>query len=79
MSKGNTTPRQVLLLGRLMMILSGLGVLGSTAIAYWLADGLSLGVQIFGHLALPVSAAVFKLGYVVRLAAHHALGNLEAG
>ena len=33
----------------------------------------SLGMQIAGHLALPVSAAFFKLGYVVRLAAHHAL------
>lgn len=79
MNKSDTAPHRLLLLGRLMMILSGLGALGSTAIAYCLADGLSLGIQIFGHLALPVSAAVFKLGYVVRLAAHHALGNFEAG
>lgn len=72
-------PRRVLTTGRAMMTLAGLGMLVSTAIAYPLADRFSLGVQIAGHLALPVSAAFFKLGYVVRLAAHHALGNLQAG
>jgi hypothetical protein len=54
-------------------------MLASTLVAYPLAERFSLGMQIAGHLALPVSAAFFKLGYVVRLAAHHALGNLQAG
>jgi len=62
-----------------MMALAALGMLVSTLVAYPLAERFSLGVQIASHLALPVSAAFFKLGYVVRLAAHHALGNLQAG
>lgn len=76
-----TTPnaRRVLTTGRAMMVLAALGMAASTAIAYPLAERFSLGIQIAGHLALPVSAAFFKLGYVVRLAAHHALGNRLAG
>ena len=72
-------PRRVLTTGRTMMALAALGMLVSTLVAYALAQRFSLGVQIASHLALPVSAAFFKLGYVVRLAAHHALGNLQAG
>lgn len=72
-------PRRVLTAGRAMMTLAGLGMIVSTAIAYPLAERFELATQIAGHLALPVSAAFFKLGYVVRLAAHHALGNLQAG
>ena len=72
-------PRQVLTTGQVMMALAILGMLVSTLIAYPLAERFSLGTQIAGHLALPVSAAFLKLGYVVRLASHHALGNLQAG
>jgi len=72
-------PRRVLTTGRAMMVLAAIGMLVSTLVAYPLAERFSLGMQIAGHLALPVSAAFFKLGYVVRLAAHHALGNLQAG
>ncbi|MCK6393147.1 hypothetical protein [Zoogloea sp.] len=72
-------PRRVLTTGRAMMVLAAIGMLISTLVAYPLAERFSLGMQIAGHLALPVSAAFFKLGYVVRLAAHHALGNLQAG
>ena len=72
-------PRQVLTTGQVMMALAILGMIVSTLIAYPLAERFSLGTQIDGHLALPVSAAFLKLGYVVRLAAHHALGNLQAG
>ena len=72
-------PRQVLTTGRVMMALAILGMIVSTLIAYPLAERFSLGTQIAGHLALSVSAAFLKLGYVVRLAAHHALGNLQAG
>ena len=70
---------RTLTIGRLMMVLSILGMAGSTAIAYPLAHRFSLPVQIVGHIALPISAAFLKLGYVVRLAAHHALGNFKAG
>ena len=72
-------PRQVLTTGQVMMALAIMGMIVSTLIAYPLAERFSLGVQIAGHLALPVSAAFLKLGYVVRLAAHHAMGNLQAG
>lgn len=72
-------PRRVLTTGRLMMGFAAAGMLVSTLVAYPLAERFGLGTQIAGHLALPVSAAFFKLGYVVRLAAHHALGNLQAG
>ncbi len=79
MSHAAPDPHRVLTTGRAMMALAALGMLASTLVAYPLAERFSLGVQIASHLALPVSAAFFKLGYVVRLAAHHALGNLQAG
>jgi hypothetical protein len=72
-------PGKVLFTGRSMMLIAGLGMLASTLVAYPFAERFSLGTQIAGHLALPISAAFFKLGYVIRLAAHHALGNLQAG
>jgi hypothetical protein len=65
-------PRSILTTGQVMMIVAGLGMIASILIAYPLADRFSLGVQIAGHLALPVAAAVFKLGYVVILAAQPA-------
>ena len=79
MHKPAPDPRRVLTTGRAMMVLAAIGMLVSTLVAYPMAERFSLGMQIAGHLALPVSAAFFKLGYVVRLAAHHALGNLQAG
>lgn len=72
-------PRRYLGIGRMAMGLSALGMAVSAAVAYPYADSFSLGTQVAAHLALPVSAAFFKLGYVVRLAAHHAMGNFQAG
>ncbi|WP_153160686.1 hypothetical protein [Zoogloea sp. 1C4] len=69
MPKPAPDPRRVLTTGRAMMVVAGLGMIASTAIAYPLADRFSMGIQIAGHLALPVSAAFFKLGYVAILAA----------
>lgn len=73
------TARQTLTLGRVTMVLSAVGMIGATLVAYPFAERFSLPMQVAGHLVLPVSAAFFKLGYVARLAAHHALGNLRAG
>jgi len=73
------TARETLTLGRLTMLLSALVMVGATLVAYPFAARFGLATQIAGHLALPVAAAFFKLGYVARLAAHHALGNLTAG
>ncbi len=72
-------PRRTLKLGRGMMLVSAAGMLATVLIAYPYAAHFSLGAQIAAHLLLPVAAAIFKLGYVVRLAAHHALGNYAAG
>lgn len=79
MAPARTDPRRILTAGRRTMLLAGLGMILSTLIAYPFAEHFSLAIQIAGHLTLPISAAFFKLGYVVRLAAHHALGNLQAG
>lgn len=72
-------PRHTLTLGRAMMIISALTVVITGLIAYPFAARFTLPAQIAAHLLLPISAGLFKLGYVVRLAAHHALGNTAAG
>ncbi len=72
-------PRRTLQLGRGMMAVAALGMLPTVLIAYPYASRFSLPAQVAAHLLLPVAAAVFKLGYVVRLAAHHKLGNYSAG
>lgn len=73
------TAFQTLTLGRLTMVLSALAMIAAVLVAYPFAERFGLGTQIAGHLVLPVAAALFKLGYVVRLAAHHTLGNFNAG
>ncbi|THF67019.1 hypothetical protein E6C76_01095 [Pseudothauera nasutitermitis] len=73
------TPQRILSLGRAMMAASFVAMLVTVMIAYPYASSFSLPAQIAAHLLLPVAAAFFKLGYVVRLAAHHALGNYSAG
>lgn len=72
-------PKRYLNYGRVAMLLSAIGMIGAILATYIYADHLSIGQQIAGHLALPIFAAIFKLSYVVRLAAHHAMGNLNAG
>ncbi|ATE59150.1 hypothetical protein CCZ27_03530 [Thauera sinica] len=62
-----------------MMAAAALGMLATVLVAYPYAPHFSLPAQVAAHLLLPVAAGVFKLGYVVRLAAHHALGNHVAG
>jgi hypothetical protein len=79
MENAQPAPRRYLGIGRTAMALSALGMAASAAVAYPFAENFSLGTQVAAHLALPVSAAFFKLGYVVRLAAHHAMDNYQAG
>lgn len=67
-------PRRYLLIGNGTLALSALALLASVLLAYPLADRLGLAGQIAAHLAIPVAAGFFKLGYVVRLAAQQALG-----
>ncbi|MCV2361905.1 hypothetical protein LNV23_00410 [Paucibacter sp. DJ1R-11] len=54
---------------------SALVVAAAVVLAYPLAHYLSLPAQIVAHLAIPVAAGVFKLGYVARLAAQDALAR----
>jgi len=79
MTDRHSKARQTLAISRITMVLAALAMIVSTLLAYPLADRFSFGVQICAHLLLPVSAALFKLGYVVRLASHHSLGNFAAG
>ncbi|WP_271008253.1 hypothetical protein [Paucibacter sp. B51] len=55
---------------------SALVVVAAVVLAYPLAHKLSLPAQIVAHLAIPVAAGVFKLGYVARLAAQEALARV---
>ncbi|MFA7290961.1 MAG: hypothetical protein WC023_01815 [Rhodocyclaceae bacterium] len=71
-------PDQFLLIGRAMMVLSAIGMAMAIYVAYGV-ETLTITQQIAGHLAIPVFAALFKVSYVVRLAAHHSMGNLAAG
>lgn len=43
--------------------------IAAALVAYPYASHFPLAVQILGHLLIPVGAAAFKLGYVIRLAA----------
>ncbi|AYH43357.1 hypothetical protein [Azoarcus sp. DN11] len=79
MQPAPTFTRRSLTIGRLTMAFSALGMVAATLVAYPYAERFSMGIQIASHLALPISAAFFKIGYVVRLASHHALGNISAG
>ncbi|MBX3678564.1 hypothetical protein [Cognatazoarcus halotolerans] len=71
--------RKILAISRITMVVAALAMIVTTMLAYPLADRIGFGVQIAAHLLLPISAALFKIGYVVRLASHHTLGNFSAG
>lgn len=71
--------RKSLRLSRWTMLIALAALISSALVAYAFADRFSLPVQIAAHLLIPVAAGLFKLGYVVRLASHHALGNFTAG
>lgn len=60
-------------IGNRAMALSGLALVLSVLAAYPLAHHLGMVLQIVAHLAIAVAAGVFKLGYVIRLAAQHEL------
>ncbi|WP_207795944.1 hypothetical protein [Kinneretia aquatilis] len=68
--------RRVLAWSRQAMGYSALVVAAAVVLAYPLAHKLSLPAQIVAHLAIPVAAGVFKLGYVARLAAQEALARV---
>ncbi len=65
--------RRLLALSRKAMAASAAVTLLAALLAYPLAHKLNLPAQILAHLAIPVAAGVFKLGYVARLAAQQAM------
>lgn len=65
--------RRVLAWSSQAMAYSALVAAAAAALAYPLAHELSLPAQILAHLAIPVAAGVFKLGYVARLASQESL------
>lgn len=73
------SPNFMLYIGQLMLFVGCIAMTAAIFIAYVHAERFSLPIQVAAHLALPISAGIFKLGYIVRLAAHHALGNLTVG
>jgi hypothetical protein len=58
--------------GDLMMSVAAVVTVLAGLVAYPYASQFSLAAQIAAHLVIPVGAGVFKLGYVVRLAAQEA-------
>jgi hypothetical protein len=66
-------PRHVLSLGNRAMAVSGSAMLLGVGAAYPFAHHFGLLPQVLAHLAIPVAAGVFKLGYVMRLAGQHEL------
>jgi hypothetical protein len=64
--------------GALMMLGAGAVTALAALVAYPYAGQFSMPVQITGHLLIPLGAGVFKLGYVVRLAAQSAQARATA-
>ena len=48
---------------------------GALSIAYLQEEQVSLGMTVFMHITLVISAALFKLAYVVRLIAQDKMGQ----
>jgi hypothetical protein len=63
--------------GDLMMVVGATVAVIAALVAYPYAGDFSMGAQIVGHLLIPIGAAAFKLGYVVRLAAQEAQRRRE--
>lgn len=58
-------------IGNRAMALSGAAMLLGIGAAYPFAHHLGLALQVLAHLSIAIAAGVFKLGYVIRLAAQH--------
>ncbi len=67
--------RDYLSFGNRAMALSGTAMMLGIGAAYPFAHHLGLALQVIAHLSIAIAAGVFKLGYVVRLAAQHELAQ----
>lgn len=70
-------PQRHLRLSSTTLLASACALITCVLIAYPYAQRFCLGTQIAAHLAIPVSAGFFKLGYVIRLAAAEAIRKME--
>lgn len=73
------SPRHCLALGNRAMAISGGALLLGAGVAYPFAHHFALLLQVLAHLVIPIAAGVFKLGYVIRLAAQHELAQADGG
>ena len=71
------TSRNYLALGNRAMAVSGTAMMLAIGAAYPFAPHLGLALQVIAHLSIAIAAGVFKLGYVIRLAAQHELGTAQ--
>lgn len=60
-----------LTMGNRAMTIAGTTMLLGIGAAYPFAHHFGLALQVIAHLSIAVAAGVFKLGYVLRLAAQH--------
>lgn len=65
-------------MGNNAMALSSTVMLIGIGAAYPFAHHLGLLLQVIAHLSIPIAAGIFKLGYVLRLAAQHELRESAA-
>jgi len=70
-------PQRYLRLSSTTLLTSTCALIASVLIAYPYAQRFGLGTQIAAHLAIPVSAGFFKLGYVLRLAAAESIRKMD--
>ena len=66
---------QLLRTANFSMLIFLLVACGALSIAYLQEEKVSLGMTVFMHITLVISAALFKLAYVVRLIAQDKMGQ----
>lgn len=69
------THQRLLRLANISMVVFLVVACGALGIAYLQEASVSLGMTVFMHITLVISAALFKLAYVVRLIAQDKMGQ----
>ena len=69
------TLHKCILVGNWLMIISALITASCITLNFGFEQSTTLSIQIAGHIATIVFAAIFKIGYVVRCIGAHGLGH----
>lgn len=69
------THHRLLHLANISMVIFLVVACAALSIAYLQEEKVSLGMTVFMHITLVISAALFKLAYVVRLIAQDKMGQ----